>query len=301
MPRWKLFRRRRSQDDDSSNLNALPNMLGGRRRTKGVPYQMPIDDEEMNRLDFQHYALRFAFRGLYAAPIEQPVSILDVGTGTGRWAIEMANVFPRAHVVGLDINVPPIDERAGSRIDIRPPNYEFVAGNVLEGLPFADSTFDFVHARLLVSAIPAERWFYVIAELKRVTRRGGWIESVETISPQNNGPAFDKIASWTSQFLASRGVDFSYGAHVSEMMRVNGLTRVRSHMVPIPLGEWGGRLGRLMASDYITGAKGIGGAVTARNLASVDEFNLAYEQAVADFGTTRYHGIAPFYVAFGQK
>jgi ubiquinone/menaquinone biosynthesis C-methylase UbiE len=43
----------------------------------------------MNRLDFQHFILRQAFKGNYAAPIRNPARILDVGTGTGRWATEM--------------------------------------------------------------------------------------------------------------------------------------------------------------------------------------------------------------------
>jgi len=64
---------------------------------------------------------------------------------------------------------------AGVGVDLRPPNYAFVAGNILEGLPFADGGFDFVHMRLVFFAIPADRWPFVIGELVRVTRLGaGW-------------------------------------------------------------------------------------------------------------------------------
>lgn len=71
-------------------------MVGGRRRTRGIPYQMPLDVQEMHRLDFQHYMLRALLRGNYLAPIRRPQSILDVGTGTGRWARELAVEFPDA-------------------------------------------------------------------------------------------------------------------------------------------------------------------------------------------------------------
>src|SRR5262245_38739441 len=69
-------------------------LVAGRMRTVGLPYTLPHDVEEVNRLDFQHYMLRYAFQGIYAAPLKQPRDILDVGTGTGRWALEMAQYFP---------------------------------------------------------------------------------------------------------------------------------------------------------------------------------------------------------------
>ena len=129
---------------------------------------MPRDLEETNRLDFQHYLLRHALQRNFVAPIgETPRDILDVGTGTGRWAREMALQFPHASVVGVDVNPPPIDQAAaaGQGEVMRPPNYAFVPGNILEQLPCPDSSFDFVHMRLLVSAIPHERWRGVVGEL----------------------------------------------------------------------------------------------------------------------------------------
>jgi methylase of polypeptide subunit release factors len=39
---------------------------------------------------------------LYRAPISDSVSrVLDIGTGTGIWAIDMADKFPNAHVTGM--------------------------------------------------------------------------------------------------------------------------------------------------------------------------------------------------------
>lgn len=62
--------------------------------------------------------------GNYAAPIGSPSSILDVGTGTGRWAREMAITFPNANVVGVDVNLSPDDGASSRRTDdLRPPNH----------------------------------------------------------------------------------------------------------------------------------------------------------------------------------
>lgn len=40
---------------------------------------------------------------LFYAPVEDPQHILDIGTGTGIWAIEVADKFPHSNVVGLDL------------------------------------------------------------------------------------------------------------------------------------------------------------------------------------------------------
>src|SRR5690348_2751118 len=80
--------------------------LGGRRHLADAPYVLPSDEQEISRLDFQHYMLRYALRANYAAPVERPTSILDVGSGTGRWAMEMAQLFPQANVIGTDLVEP---------------------------------------------------------------------------------------------------------------------------------------------------------------------------------------------------
>ena len=42
---------------------------------------------------------------LHLAPIgDKPGKILDVGTGTGIWAIEMGDEYPNAEVLGTDLS-----------------------------------------------------------------------------------------------------------------------------------------------------------------------------------------------------
>jgi ubiquinone/menaquinone biosynthesis C-methylase UbiE len=175
--------------------------IGGRRYVAGVPYVLPKDLDETNRLDFQHYMLRSFIKSNYVAPIGQPRDILDVGCGTGRWAMDLATEFPRANVIGVDVAPPPLADSAhGASVDAA-DNYTFVQGNVLERLPFADNSFDFVHQRYLILAIPASRWPLVVAELLRVTRPGGWVELIET-EPPSGAPAMDQLAAWESSWSA---------------------------------------------------------------------------------------------------
>jgi len=276
-------------------------LVGGRMRTVGLPYALPRDMEEINRLDFQHYMLRYALRGLYAAPLTNPGSILDVGTGTGRWAMDMAQVFPKAQVVGLDVNPPPADEHAGAGLDVRPRNYAFAPGNVLEGLPFADGAFDYVHMRLLFTAIPSDRWPFAVGELARVTRPGGWVESVELTSSFNGGPSVDLMVSWAAQLAARRGVDLANGGRVAEFMRAAGLRNVAASVVNLPMGVWGDRVGTMVATDFISVCKGFAGVMVGAGLTSQEQFDETLEGVRVDLASRAVHCYTPFYIVFGQK
>lgn len=41
---------------------------------------------------------------LHFAPIEAPGKVLDIGTGTGIWAMDLGDEFPEAEVIGTDIS-----------------------------------------------------------------------------------------------------------------------------------------------------------------------------------------------------
>jgi ubiquinone/menaquinone biosynthesis C-methylase UbiE len=299
---WFDWRRRRA--GRIRDLEAAPAaLIAGRVRAVGVPYMLPRDMEEINRLDFQHYLLRYAFQGLYAAPVRNPRDILDVGTGTGRWAREMAQLFRRARVVGLDLAPPPGDETAGSGVgfDPRPTNYSFVAGNILEGLPFPDGSFDFVHMRLVFFAIPADRWPFVIGELVRVTRVGGWVESVEVDSPRDGGPAVDLLVTWTTNLLARRGVDITFPPKVGGLLRAAGLSPVYANAIPLPIGAYGGRVANMLARDFVSVQNSLGGPYVASGLTTDAEFKQTLATAEADLDSPQYRCVAPWYISVGQR
>ena len=84
---------------------------------------------------------------------------LDVGTGTGAGATEIAKRFPDAEVVGVDVSRPMLDEARRLAAGI-----EFVEGDA-SSLPFGDGEFDLVaHANM----IP------FVNETARILRPGGW-------------------------------------------------------------------------------------------------------------------------------
>ena len=277
---------------------------GGRRHLAAMPYPLPKDLEEVGRLDFQHYVLRTGFGGIYGAPLSAPTTILDVGTGSARWAMEMAAFFSHANVIGLDLVPPAVDVQQvlGRGLDQRPPNYSFQVGNVLEGLPFEDNSFDFVHMRLLITAIPAAQWPAVVRELARVTRPGGWVELAECGVPQAGGPGL--MGLWQSwiDFCATRGVDFTLGHTLGNMLSGAGLMLVKQRAIAFPMGAWGGRLGLASGTDCLATGKALRSGVIASGVRSEAQYDHLFAVAQQEFQNAKGpHGYLPFYLADGQK
>jgi ubiquinone/menaquinone biosynthesis C-methylase UbiE len=66
--------------------------------------------------------------------------VVDVGTGSGLWALEVADQFPDAEIIGTDLSpVQPTD-------DI-PQNCQFRVESLLDGLHFDDGSVDLLHSR----------------------------------------------------------------------------------------------------------------------------------------------------------
>jgi ubiquinone/menaquinone biosynthesis C-methylase UbiE len=140
------------------------------------PQAKQMADESMVRnLDAQARAIwpqeiRLFHR--YALPAEP--RILDAGCGTGEVSSRLAELFPRAQVVGVDIFDHHLD-LARSRYASLAPRLTFEHQSVFE-LRAADRSFDLTVCRHVLHSIPyPER---VIAELVRVTRPGGYLHFI---------------------------------------------------------------------------------------------------------------------------
>lgn len=296
---WPFKRRARGADQRADGQREGRRgflSLGGRRFVADAPYMLPKDDAELNRLDFQHYMLRYALRGAYAPPLEAPRDVLDVGCGTGRWALDMAQLFPDANVIALDI-VPPPAEASPPSAD-RPRNYAFVEGDILRGLPFADGVFDFTHQRALLGAIPEQAWPGVARELARVTRSGGWVQLIEPAPAPQGGPGMNALAGWTQQASMRRGINTAVGARIGEFLAQAGLSDISGREIDIPMGGRAGRLGVMAEANYFGVFSSTRNFIIAMGVTDAASYDAALAQAKQELDQGAY--VSPYYLAYGR-
>lgn len=122
----------------------------GRRyhRFREGQYNFPNDEAEQDREDMKHACVKMLCQNqLYFAPIDENnlQNVLDIGTGTGIWAIEFGDLFPSADVLGIDLS--PIQP------DWVPANVHFVVDDAESDWIYPPDHFDYIHTRHTVMAI----------------------------------------------------------------------------------------------------------------------------------------------------
>jgi methylase of polypeptide subunit release factors len=78
--------------------------------------------------------------------------VLDLGTGTGIWAIDFADQYPSAVVTGTDLS--PIQPTWV------PPNIKFEIEDFNDEWTFELDEFDYIHLRSLYGCVPDWPEFY---------------------------------------------------------------------------------------------------------------------------------------------
>ncbi|KAG0706234.1 S-adenosyl-L-methionine-dependent methyltransferase [Suillus ampliporus] len=142
-----------------------------------LPYPLPVDSPEQARLNNLHRILRDTVELHYLGPVAEVLGdvdgrqkrVLDLCTGTGSWPMDMARIFPRVKIYGLDIV--PIATRRPER------HVQFEIHDVTRRFRWSDGAMDFVHARNIDLAITD--YPRLLQEAARVLRPGGLFFSGE--------------------------------------------------------------------------------------------------------------------------
>jgi len=132
-------------------------------------YWGPNDEPASDGQDLAHEMYRLTLGALHLAPVYEPAQVLDVGTGTGIWAIEMADRHPEAQVTGIDLS--PIQP------ELVPENCAFEIDDANMKWTWPENYFDFVHVREMFGSIGD--WEAFAQEALHCIKPNGYIEIVE--------------------------------------------------------------------------------------------------------------------------
>ncbi|KAL3476170.1 S-adenosyl-L-methionine-dependent methyltransferase [Aspergillus californicus] len=178
---------------ETSSLNSLVLQFEFENGRRYHSYQ---SGHELDRMDLEHHIFMILLDGeLHVSPLKDPQRILDLGTGTGIWAIEMADKYPSASVIGTDLS--PVQP------SFVPPNCEFQIDDFGHDWTFRRNSFDLIHSRLLLASV---------ADYPRLFRQGldalkpgGYMEMHDIDagfhSDDNTIPADSRALQWSTLFL----------------------------------------------------------------------------------------------------
>jgi SAM-dependent methyltransferase len=239
------------EDNDSKSLlstqSLTPSILEYRKlhgRTYAnvhtTEYWGPNDERQNEGLDLIHNALTQLLNDqLFLAPINRvaPGRVLDIGTGSGIWAMDFADEFPSAEVIATDLS--PVQPTWV------PNNLTFEIDDCLLEWTWPENHFDFVHIRLLYGCVPD--WADLNAKVLRHLKPGGWFEHVE-IGCQGKSDVVDLPAdhvfnTWAKSFYAGgekmgKPFDIAEGNKMRDWMIEAGFAEVTEKKFRLPVNDW---------------------------------------------------------------
>lgn len=198
-------------------------------------YMFPNDEDEKDRMDLGHHIWQLAIDSrLFLSPVKNLQRVLDLGTGTGIWSIEVGDKHPSAEITGVDLS--PIQP------SWVPTNVHFEIDDIEK--PWTYSTpFDLVFGRILCASV--SDWPRLMHETYKNVKPGGWAEFHDydlTWKSDDDTMAKDSSTKkWNDCFLEGcnkGGRDPCPGPKLKRYMEDAGFVNVVEEQRKFPIGTW---------------------------------------------------------------
>lgn len=200
-------------------------------------YVFPNDEPEQERMDLHHEMYRRAMSGrLHVAPLPANMEekrILDLGTGTGIWCVEMADLYPQAEVVGNDFS--PVQP------SFVPRNLKFEVDDI-ESPWTHRQPFDYIHSRFLAGAIAdwpqlVRRCYDNLAPGAIVEFQDGYL-LIYSEDGSTRGTWLEKWSTDIAKAATQGGRTVQPGLYLEQWIREAGFEDVHHKRIRLPLGVW---------------------------------------------------------------
>ncbi|TDZ29646.1 putative methyltransferase tdiE [Colletotrichum spinosum] len=268
-------------------------------------YALPNDALEQERLDIVNHLWMLTFDGAYCLcpKNEGARRVLDIGTGTGTWALDYADEFPDATVVGVDLS--PIQPL------YVPPNCHFEVDDLEKEWTWKEP-FDFIFARNMIGAF--QNWKEVIAQAYRSLEPGGYFEIHDSVYPIrcDDGTLTEDmpLSRWTHMIMEAcekMGRSLAITPQFAGMMEEVGFEGVTVTKFKFPVSPWPEddklkEMGLWVQASLLPGLEGMSLALFTRVLkwskAETIVFCSHVRQNVKDLSL---HGYWDGYAIYGRK
>ncbi|KAF5525472.1 Secondary metabolism regulator LAE1 [Colletotrichum aenigma] len=267
-------------------------------------YYGPNDETELDRLDLLSAVVFKTIGKLYYAPVEEEKThrVLDIGTGTGIWAIEAAEHFPNAEIIGNDLSA--------SQPTWVPPNVKFEIDDVES--PWVAKPYDFIFSRTMAGAI--KDWPKLVNNIYNNVNPGGWAEFQDwnTRYYSDDGSLTDehactKMCDTFAEACSIIGHDPNPGSKIAQWVEEAGFINVYHRQFMIPIGPWAKdphykELGMMNLAQILEGLETfmlrlLTGVLGWSNI----EVQVLLAQVRNELKKGVFHGYMKFYVVYGQK
>ncbi|KAF2841007.1 S-adenosyl-L-methionine-dependent methyltransferase [Patellaria atrata CBS 101060] len=243
---------------------------------------------------------------LFRSPIE-PSRAIDIGTGTGLWAIDLADRYPNCEVTGVDLSPVPNNSI--------PPNCNFEVDDANSEWTYPENHFDLVYVRGLNGAV--DDWSVFYKEAYRCIAPDGYVEDFEYDPIVNLAPTTDpnvpedNFYNRFSKLLPSAGEaagkTFARGERMIREMESAGFVDIRQEVYYWPIGPWSSdprlkEMGRWMQKVWEGSLEGwILGYFTRVLGWTYDQVQAFVAESRVIMRDRRYHAYHKLHCTYGRK